>query len=91
MMFLFQHLEDFIWRSWDLLAKLEQLRERLSNPELPDQLNGAKMMLEEHTHLRRHIVNAPVENLDQEGHRILERLCGTTRHATVHAAQINGG
>ena len=77
-------------RSLDLLSKLEQLRERLIKPDLPDHLNGAKQMLEEHTHLRRHIVNAPVDPLDQEGHRILERLCGTVRHATVHAAQMNG-
>ena len=74
-----------------MLSRLEQLRERLSNPELPDQLSGAKMMLEEHTHLRKHIISTPVDHLNQEGHRILERLCGSVRHATVHhGAQMNG-
>ena len=59
----------------------------MSNPELPDHLNGAKMMLEDHTKFRMHIVNAPVDNLHVEGQQILERLCG---RQNMHAAQMNG-
>ncbi len=41
--FLFQLIEDFTWKALDLLGKLDQLREMLSNPELPDDLPGAKV------------------------------------------------
>ncbi len=40
-----QLIEEILWKAYDLLAKLEQLREVLSNPELPDDLQGAKVNL----------------------------------------------
>lgn len=39
-----QLIEEFLWKAYDLLAKLDQLREVLSNPELPDDLQGAKVL-----------------------------------------------
>ena len=36
-----------MWKAHDLLGKLDQLREVLSNPELPDDLQGAKVGLSE--------------------------------------------
>ena len=32
-----QMLEEFIWRALDLLDKLDDLREILTNPELPEE------------------------------------------------------
>ena len=43
MVLLLQLIEEFNWKAYDLLGKLEQLREVLSNPELPDDLQGAKV------------------------------------------------
>ena len=44
MVLLLQLIEEFNWKAFDLLGKLEQLREVLSNPELPDDLQGAKVL-----------------------------------------------
>ena len=43
MVLLLQLIEEFNSKAYDLLGKLEQLREVLSNPELPDDLQGAKV------------------------------------------------
>ena len=43
MVLLLQLIEEFNWKAYDLLGKLEQLREVLSNPELPDDLQGSKV------------------------------------------------
>ena len=75
---LLQLLEDFIWKALDLLGKLDQLREHLMCPELPDNLNGAKMMLEDHNHLKKRVVKAPIESLDAEGQKILDQISRST-------------
>ena len=72
-------LEEFVWRAADLLSKMHSLRETLLNSELPDDLNGAKLMLEEHNHFRKRVMRAPVEQIDLEGNRILERIVGSNR------------
>jgi hypothetical protein len=50
---------------------LDELGDILTNPELPDNLNGAQSRLEEHNHLKRRVNMAPVEQLGMEGQRIL--------------------
>ena len=72
-------LEDYVWKAVDLLGKMEQLREILLQSDLPDHLNGAKVMLDDHNHFKKSIVRAPVEQMDMEGNRILERICGANR------------
>ena len=72
----FQMLEEFIWKALDLLDKLDELGEILTNPELPDDLNGAQLVLEEHSHLKKRVTMAPVESLAAEGHHILKRISG---------------
>ncbi|GFR65324.1 kalirin [Elysia marginata] len=69
-------LEEFIWKALDLLDKLGALGEILTNPELPDDLNGAQMVLEEHNQLKKRVTMAPVEQLAMEGHHILQRITG---------------
>ena len=64
-----------------MLGKLDRLREILVNPDLPDDLAGAKMMIEEHNHLKKKVTKAPIESLEAEGQRILQRICGASgRH-----------
>ncbi|ESO86296.1 hypothetical protein LOTGIDRAFT_220800 [Lottia gigantea] len=69
-------LEDFIWQALDLLDKLDELGEILTNPELPDDLNGAQLVLEEHNRLKKRVTMAPVETLGGEGQHILMRITG---------------
>ena len=71
-----QMLEEFIWKALDLLDKLDELGEILTNPDLPDDLGGAQHVLEEHNHLKRRVTLAPVEQLSMEGHHILTKITG---------------
>ncbi|XP_074654482.1 kalirin-like isoform X2 [Tubulanus polymorphus] len=72
------HLEDFFWKTHDMLNKFEQLQGILTNPELPDNLNGAKLMIEEHNHLKNRIVKAPVEFIEEDGRKIMQRIGGAS-------------
>ena len=69
-------LEEFIWKALDLLDKLDELGEILTNPDLPDDLGGAQHVLEEHNQLKRRVTLAPVEQLSMEGHHILTKITG---------------
>lgn len=81
-------LEEFIWKALDLLDKLDDLGEILTNPELPEDLSGAQYRLEEHNHLKRRVQMAPVEQLAMEGHRILQEITGEGQQ---HGRSIWGG
>ena len=48
----------------------------MTNPELPDHLTGAKIMLEDHNYQKRRVVHAPVERLEGDGKTIIHRICG---------------
>lgn len=74
---MFQMLEDFVWKSSDLLRKLERLREMLTAGELPADLAGAKRMIEEHSRLKNKVMGAPVDTMEAEGHRVLQRICNS--------------
>jgi hypothetical protein len=75
---LFQQLEDFSWKSTDMLAKFEHLHELMSNPEIPDNLHGAKLMIEDHNHVKAKVFKAPVEYMEEEGRRIMHRIGGAS-------------
>ncbi len=64
-----------MWKSSDLLRKLDRLREQLCSNELPNDLSGAKVMIEEHNHIKNKVTKVPIEGLESDGHRILQRLC----------------
>ncbi|BFZ15658.1 hypothetical protein BsWGS_18696 [Bradybaena similaris] len=83
-------LEEFIWKALDLLDKLDELGEILTNPELPDDLNGAQMVLEEHNHLKKRVTMAPVEQLAMEGHQILQRITGEYSGSSGRKYVISG-
>jgi len=85
-------IEDFTWKALDLLSKLDRLREMLTSPELPDDLNTAKLMIEHHNRLRKKVVKAPIDALEVEGQHTLQRICGGTgRHCrnTGNIAECN--
>ncbi|KAK6165753.1 hypothetical protein SNE40_022615 [Patella caerulea] len=83
-------LEDFIWQALDLLDKLDELGEILTNPELPDDLNGAQLVLEEHNRLKKRVTLAPVEILGSEGQNILTRINGEEDGQSGRVYTISG-
>ncbi|KAL5006006.1 hypothetical protein ScPMuIL_017164 [Solemya velum] len=82
-------LEEFIWKALDLLDKLDELGEILTNPELPDNLNQAQYALEEHNHLKKRVQMAPVEQLLMEGQYILQRIIGDGDQAGKYSISGN--
>ncbi|ESO07374.1 hypothetical protein HELRODRAFT_191159 [Helobdella robusta] len=74
--FLFHALEDYYYRAYDLLTKLDQLKESLTGANLPDDLNSTKMAIDEQTLVKKKIMKAPIEAMESEGQRLVERMCG---------------
>jgi hypothetical protein len=70
-----QMLEEFMWKSSDMLRKLDKLHEMLTIGDMPNDLNGAKLMMEEHNRIKNKVMKAPIEALESDGHRILQRIC----------------
>uniref|UniRef100_A0A3Q0T668 non-specific serine/threonine protein kinase n=1 Tax=Amphilophus citrinellus TaxID=61819 RepID=A0A3Q0T668_AMPCI len=65
-------LEEFMSNAVHLLSKLEDLQELLSKKEFPADVEGSRRLIEEHTQLKKKVLKAPVEELDQEGQRLLQ-------------------
>ena len=72
-------LEDYYHRVYDLLSKLDLLKESLTTGNLPDDLNSAKLALEEQNLVKKKIMKAPIDAMENEGQRIVERMCGSGR------------
>ncbi|KAM9308253.1 triple functional domain protein [Gastrophryne carolinensis] len=66
--------EDFISNATNMLSRLEELQEILSNKELPQDLDGAKSMIESHAQIRKRVTKAPIEDLDNEGQKLLQQI-----------------
>ncbi|XP_069075741.1 triple functional domain protein isoform X2 [Pleurodeles waltl] len=66
--------EDFISNATDMLSRLEDLQEILAKKELPQDLEGARNMIEEHSQLKKKVIKAPIEDLDLEGQKLLQRI-----------------
>ena len=69
-----------MWKSSDLLQKLDKLHEMMMSGDLPSDLNGAKVMMELHNRVKVKVTKAPIESLEADGHRILQRI----RNAAAH-------
>ncbi|KAL2088188.1 hypothetical protein ACEWY4_017016 [Coilia grayii] len=67
-------LEEFTGGALHLLSRLEELQEVLSRQDLPLDAEESRRLLEEHARLRKTITKAPVDGLDQEGQRLLQRI-----------------
>lgn len=90
-MIIFQMIEDFQWKTADVHRKLDRLRDMLTTPELPDDLNSAKMMIEAHNRLKKKIAKAPIDALDADGQSILQRICGGTGRHCRNTGQFSVG
>ncbi|XP_039890053.1 kalirin isoform X3 [Simochromis diagramma] len=65
-------LEEFMSNAVHLLSRLEDLQELLSKKDFPADVEGSRRLIEEHTQLKKKVLKAPVEELDQEGQRLLQ-------------------
>uniref|UniRef100_A0A8C1K0G1 Uncharacterized protein n=1 Tax=Cyprinus carpio TaxID=7962 RepID=A0A8C1K0G1_CYPCA len=67
-------LEEFTGGALHLLSRLEELQEVLSHQELATNAEEARKLLEEHARLRKTMTKAPVDELDHEGQRLLQKI-----------------
>lgn len=66
--------EDYVSNAAHMLSRLEELQELLAKKELPPDLDGARGMIEEHAQLKKKVIKAPIEDLDLEGQKLLQRI-----------------
>ncbi|KAM9102616.1 triple functional domain protein isoform 5-T5 [Sarcophilus harrisii] len=66
--------EDYISNATHMLSRLEELQDILAKKELPQDLEGARNMIEEHSQLKKKVIKAPIEDLDLEGQKLLQRI-----------------
>ncbi|XP_043921535.1 triple functional domain protein [Protopterus annectens] len=66
--------EDFICNATHMLSRLEELQEMLAKKDLPQDLDGSRAMIEEHSQLKKKVIKAPIEELDLEGQNLLQRI-----------------
>uniref|UniRef100_A0A3Q2WDC5 Trio Rho guanine nucleotide exchange factor a n=1 Tax=Haplochromis burtoni TaxID=8153 RepID=A0A3Q2WDC5_HAPBU len=59
--------EDFSGHATQMLARLEEMQETVSRKDFPQDLEGARRMIEEHATLKKKVIKAPIEELDTEG------------------------
>ncbi|XP_060915555.1 triple functional domain protein-like isoform X2 [Labrus mixtus] len=66
--------EEFSGHATQMLARLEEMQEIVSRKDFPQDLEGARRMIEEHATLKKKVIKAPIEELDTEGQRLLQRI-----------------
>lgn len=71
-------MEKFLFEATALLSKLEEIQEGLSKEDFSDKIDGLKEQIKENHHLKKWIVKAPVEVLQEEGDRILNNIKNPT-------------
>ena len=74
-----QQIEDFGYKCAEMMSRLGKIRDSLNKAEIPDSVDMAKVMLDEHKGVQKRISKAPIEALEAEGHAILEKIRGS-RH-----------
>ncbi len=73
--------EDFTGNARHLLARLEEMQETVTRKDFPQDLEGARRMIEEHAALKKRVIKAPVEEVDIEGQRLLQRIQSSESYA----------
>uniref|UniRef100_A0A665TWE8 Trio Rho guanine nucleotide exchange factor a n=1 Tax=Echeneis naucrates TaxID=173247 RepID=A0A665TWE8_ECHNA len=83
--------EEFSGHATQMLARLEEMQETVSRKDFPQDLEGARRMIEEHATLKKKVIKAPIEELDTEGQSgsggssssgsgLLDKLHSTRQH-----------
>ncbi|XP_066016290.1 kalirin isoform X11 [Pocillopora verrucosa] len=63
-------LEKFLYEASSLLAKLEEIQDGLDKEDFSDTLEGLKDQIKHNQHVKKWIIKAPVELLQEEGEKI---------------------
>lgn len=61
--------EEFSGHATQMLTRLEEMQETVSRKDFPQDLDGARRLIEEHATLKKKVIKAPIEELDTEGQR----------------------
>ena len=69
-LFILQALEKFLYEASSLLAKLEEIQDGLAQEDFADTLDGLKDQIKHNQHVKKWIIKAPVEVLQEEGEKI---------------------
>nr|XP_057902601.1 triple functional domain protein isoform X3 [Doryrhamphus excisus] len=78
--------EEFSGHATQMLARLEEMQETVSRKDFPQDLEGARRMIDEHATLKKKVIKAPIEELDTEGQRLLQRI-----QSSESSSNRNGG
>ncbi|KAG9355723.1 hypothetical protein JZ751_000561 [Albula glossodonta] len=78
--------EDFTSNASHMLARLEEMQEMLGRKDFPQDLDGARRMIEEHSGLKKKVIKAPIEELDAEGQKLLQRIQSSEGYSNRNAA-----
>lgn len=73
--------EDFTGNARHLLSRLEEMQDTVTRKDFPQDLDGARRMIEEHAALKKKVMKAPVEEVDTEGQRLLQRIQSSDSYA----------
>lgn len=77
-----QALEKFNFEAMSLLTKLEEIHEGLIHQDYADDLVALREQVKHNQHVRKWIIKAPIETLEEEGSRLLEWI---TENKLKHA------
>ncbi|VDO95895.1 unnamed protein product [Soboliphyme baturini] len=75
-------LENFIWRSMDVLHAFDSIQKIVQDTNLTMDVEQARAAIDEHNKLKAKISKAPIEQLEQEGNALIHRLTGSSDDAS---------
>ncbi|MCI4392053.1 hypothetical protein PGIGA_G00141560 [Pangasianodon gigas] len=82
--------EEFTGNARHLLARLEEMQATVTRKDFPQELEGARRMIDEHAALKKKVMKAPVEEVDAEGQRLLQRIQSSESYATRAVPTVPG-
>ncbi|XP_029700567.1 triple functional domain protein isoform X4 [Takifugu rubripes] len=83
--------EEFSGHATQMLTRLEEMQETVSRKDFPQDLDGARRMIEEHATLKKKVIKAPIEELDTEGQRLLQRIQSNESFSNRNGGGSSGG
>ncbi|XP_049606503.1 triple functional domain protein isoform X2 [Syngnathus scovelli] len=83
--------EEFSGHATQMLARLDEMQETVSRKDFPQDLEGARRMIEEHATLKKKVIKAPIEELDTEGQRLLQRIQSSEPSSSRNGSNGGGG
>ncbi|KAM6959163.1 triple functional domain protein [Aplochiton taeniatus] len=80
--------EQFSGHAGQMLSRLEEMQETVARKDFPQDLDGARRMIEEHAALKKKVIKAPIEELDTEGQRLLQRIQSSESYTNRNAGGV---